>query len=95
MLVRDSRLCASGFFPCMMAWLKQSFVISEAKFDCSCSFPDVPVSLIFITEIVDASNNIFSTLVLASLFYADDLLLNMPVFVGFGHGGAAAVRIII
>ena len=87
--------CASGNYPCFMVWLKQSFAIAEIKVDCSFPFPYIPVLFIFITKIINACNNIFLVLVFALPLCTYDLLFDVPIFVGFGYGGAAAVRIII
>ena len=60
-----------------MMWFEQSFVITESERDGSFPFPYVPISLIFISKIVDAGGGV---LLLSFIpFSIDNLLLYMPI----------------
>ena len=61
--------------------------------DGSFHFPDVPISLVFVTEVASACNDVF--LVFTFPFGTGDLLFDVPIFVGFRFGGAVSIRIII
>ena len=93
LFVRDGYFCASGNLPCCMMWFEQSFVIAESELDGSFPFPYVPISLIFIPEIVDAGDDVLLLPLIS--FSIDNLLLYMSILFRLWYGGAASIRIIV
>ena len=80
-----------------MTRLEQLLVITESELDGSFLFPYVPISFVFVAEIVDACNDVLSFLPSFSHypFRANNLLSYVPVLIRFWYGGTASIRIVV